>query len=201
MVFPVMTRKKQIETAVLVVLLAVIALVIYYYDAAPSYQAAAVAADTQYQPIAVENPSLRLDLLNRSTKLDYTGRHRNIFSEEVPPPEPTPEQLKEAERRRFVGPEQPPPPPPLVVDVKFYGYVDDRVSGKRRAFFTNGDDVFIAAQGDTIENRFRVARIGNDSADLEEISSGRRATLVMEQPPEQAQMPPENPEGPQGIVR
>ena len=66
---------------------------------------------------------------------------------------------------------------------KFYGYAADTRSGKRRAFFTNGDEVYIASEGDTILTRFRVLRIGNTTSDLEEISTGRRATLSLDQPP------------------
>jgi len=197
-----MTAKKRSEIVFLALLLVAIVIIFYWELAAPSNPAEFVSADIPYQPLAVENPSLRLDLLSHSHQVEYTGRHRNIFTETAPPPPgPTPAQVEEANRRRAMGPTLPPPPPPLVVDVKFYGYVDDRATGKRRAFFTNGDDVFIAAQGDTLEGRYRVARIGNDTADLEEISSGRHATLTMEQPPEQAQAPPQGPEGPQGIER
>jgi hypothetical protein len=66
------------------------------------------------------------------------------------------------------------------VNLKFYGYVDDPRTGNRRAFFTNGDDIFIAGIGDTLENRLRVVRIGNDSVELEEISSQRHTTLAIE---------------------
>jgi hypothetical protein len=192
-----MTTRKRNEAAFLALLVVVIAAILLYENSGSPQQTADTSPDIQYQPISLENPSLRLDLLARLHTTEYTGRHRNIFSEAPPPPPPPSASELAKAQRRPTGPQLPPPPPPLVVDVKFYGYVDDRASGKRRAFFTNGDDVFIAAQGDTLEGRYRVARIGNDSADLEEISSGRRTTLAMEQPPEQAQVPPE-PQGPQG---
>jgi len=33
-----------------------------------------------------------------------------------------------------------------------------------------------------LQNRFRLLRIGNATADFEEIQSGKRATLLLEQP-------------------
>jgi hypothetical protein len=70
---------------------------------------------------------------------------------------------------------------PVQVNLKFYGFVDDAHTGARRAFFTNGEDIFIAGIGDTLENRLRVTRIGNDTVELMEISSSRRTTLPIEQ--------------------
>ncbi len=79
-----------------------------------------------------------------------------------------------------MGPHVPEAPPALTVDLKFYGYVADRASGSKRAFFTNGEDVYIASEGDTLENRFRLLHIGNDSVEMEELSSGRRAVVMIE---------------------
>ena len=55
-------------------------------------------------------------------------------------------------------------------------------SGKRLAFFLDGDDVLVVEEGSVFLNRFRLDKIGNDSADVEEISSGRHATVQMVQP-------------------
>ena len=45
------------------------------------------------------------------------------------------------------------------------------------------DDIIIASEGDTLMGRFRVIRLTNTSADVEEVSTGRRATLNLEQSP------------------
>lgn len=133
------------------------------------------AADETVKPLQIENPTLRLDLVARLRKLEYTGRHRNIFSASAPPPPPPKNPVK-------VEPAAPPSPPPLDFPLTFYGIGTNRRTGRRRAFFTNGDDVFVAAQGETLLNRFRVAQIGNNTCEVEEISSGRRATVTMEPP-------------------
>jgi hypothetical protein len=73
----------------------------------------------------------------------------------------------------------------LTVDAKYFGYVSDIQGSHRRAFFAtaNNENVFIASEGDTIMGRFRVVRLTNTTADVEEVSSGRHATLILEQPP------------------
>jgi hypothetical protein len=140
-------------------------------------------ADTKLQPLDVQEPQLHLDLLEKIQKLQYSGSHRNIFVAMAPPIP------KAAERPAVVaGPKLPPPPPSLQVPVTFFGYASHPRSGKRVAFFTSGDDVLVVAEGDTFLNRFRLVHIGDASADVEEISSGRHETLPMVQPP-QGSMP------------
>lgn len=55
-------------------------------------------------------------------------------------------------------------------------------SGRRVGFFKFGEDVLVVPEGDTFLNRFRLVRIGNDSADVEQLSDGRHATVSMVQP-------------------
>jgi hypothetical protein len=169
-------RRKEVAAGALV-LLAIFS--VYYFEFMPSAQSSTdtVRTEVKFTPIAVDNPSLRLDKLKKIHSVEYAGRHRNIFSETPPPPLVDP---NVATHRPFVGPHVPEAPPALTVDLKFYGYVADRASGSKRAFFTNGEDVYIASEGDTLENRFRLLHIGNDSVEMEELSSGRRAVVMIE---------------------
>lgn len=143
-----------------------------------------LAADTKFEPLDVREPALRMDLLEKIRKLEYSGSHRNIFVAEAPPAPNTVLHAAEA-ARPFVGPRPLPPPPPLQVPAEFFGYASQPQGGRRVAFFTSGDDVLVVAEGDTFLGRFRLDRINNGSADVEEISSGRHATVPMVQPPEQ----------------
>ncbi len=142
-----------------------------------------LASDSKFQPLDVQEPRLHTELLDRIRKLEYSGTHRNIFIAAPPPPEKTAAQLAAKPVERFVGPQLPPPPPPLQVPAEFFGYATRSVSGKRVAFFTSGDDVLVVPEGDTFLGRFRLIRIGNDSADVEEISTGRHAVVQLVQPP------------------
>jgi hypothetical protein len=169
-----MTRKAQ---AYLLggLLILLVAVWVFNWNHAPEL-ANVFSANDKFEPMSVENPSLRMDKLERIRKLEYNGSKRSIFTAQMPPP-PTPPAPK-------IDPSTlpPPPEPPLTLPVKFFGYATDPISGKRRAFFTNGEDVFILSEGEMLQNRFRLLRIGNSTADFEELMTGKRATLPLEQP-------------------
>ena len=176
-----MTRQTQF--IILGVLLAVLAVSsIYLYRTNYSAQGNTpqqVSQDARFTPLNVDNPALRLDILKRFLALEYKGVHRSIFSATLPPP-PAPPPSKQVN----VAPAIPSGPPPLTVDAKYFGYVSDYGGSHRRAFFatTNNEDVIIAGEGDTFMGRFRVVRLTNTTADVEEVSSGRRTTLTLEEP-------------------
>ncbi len=173
-----MTKSERTRLAIWLPILAVALLLAYLQYHSHPPPALVFDATGNYQPMTVENPSLRFDLLDRLQRVEYTGRHRNIFDDKLPPPAPSP--LTNANGGSTV-PGPPPGPPPLVFPMKCFGYVEGPAAGMRRAFFTDGEDVFIAGVGDTIVNRFRLVRIGNDSVEVEELGSDRRATVAMEQ--------------------
>jgi hypothetical protein len=176
-----MSNRTQIY--VLFALLVVLAGAVYYFFAGHSQVAATpaiVAADTRFKPLDVQEPQLRLDLLAKLQEIEYTGTHRNIFVAEPPPP---PKAQVEAASARFVGPEPPPPPPPVQVPGELFGYASEPSSGRRVAFFSEGDDVLVVAEGATFLGRFRLIHVTDNSADVEEISTGRHATVPMVQPP------------------
>lgn len=142
--------------------------------------AAAMTIDERFTPLNVDNPALRTDILKRFLALEYKGVHRSIFSDTLPPPPAPPPSTKPVTG----APAPPPGPLPLTVDAKYFGYVSDAGGSHRRAFFasTDNEDIFIAGEGDTLMGRFRVVRITNTTAEVEEVSSGRRATLALEEP-------------------
>jgi hypothetical protein len=175
-----MTKRTQIYVLVGLLLVAAIA---YYFSRSDSPSIAGVqASDPTFRPLNVQEPELRLDLLEKIKKLEYSGSHRNIFV--FGPPPPPPKTPAEIEREAYVkrGPAVPPPPPPVSVPAQLFGYASMPQSGKRVAFFLEGDDVLVVEEGSVFLNRFRLDKIGNDSADVEEISSGRHATVQMTQP-------------------
>jgi hypothetical protein len=162
--------------------LGVLLLYIIYVSNRPSEIAQVVSsADEKFRPIAVENPALKLELLERLKKLQYQGSHRNIFSSVAPPPAsavPPPGIAPPP----ITAPSGPSGPAPLVVPATFYGFVTDAQTGMRRAFFMEGENVYIIAVGEMLLGHYRLVQIGNSSVELEETSTGRRATLTMEEP-------------------
>jgi len=176
---------RRTEIYLLAGLLVVLAVSAYYSFGShmPSLQGGGIpAVEAKFQPLDVQEPELRLDLLKKLQKLEYSGSHRNIFVA-APPPPPTPVKAAEA-AAPFVGPKLPPPPPPPQVPGEFFGYATQPKNGRRVGFFTSGDDVLVVSEGGTFLSRFRLVHIGNDSADVEEISSGRHVQVPMVQPPD-----------------
>ncbi len=82
-----MSRRTQIGVLIgLVVLLVVVYLA--NRTQMPGLQGV-LASDGKFQPLNVDEPQLRIDLLEKLQKLEYSGTHRNIFSAVALPVEPT----------------------------------------------------------------------------------------------------------------
>jgi hypothetical protein len=65
--------------------------------------------------------------------------------------------------------------------LKFYGYTNAARTGPKRAFFLEGEDIFVAGEGDIIKSRYKVVRIGVNSAVVEDTSNKHQQTLPLEQ--------------------
>jgi hypothetical protein len=153
-------------------------MLVYYLNRSSGPSFVGVTADDRFQPLKVDDPSLRLDLLERIRNTEYGGTHRNIFTGEAPPP--SAEEVKKAQDAEAKKPVIPSGPPPVNVPAKFFGYAVDPRTGEHRAFFTANEDVFVVPQGGILLNNFRILRINNNSVDVQEISSGRQTTLAMD---------------------
>jgi len=179
-----MSERKKIQ---LLIALLIVAGGLYFYErtSSPSLPGG-VQADTGFSPLNVQEPALQLDRLRQAQNDQYTGTQRNIFIA-APPPVQRDAMTHTEAPPPFVGPQQPPPPPPLQVPVEFYGI--ESSEGRQVALLKNGDDVLIVPPGGTFMNQFRLLRIGNESAEVEEISSGRHATLPLVPPVDQGSGP------------
>jgi hypothetical protein len=175
-----MAKKNQIY--VLIGLLLIAAYVFYAERSSGPGISGVLASDTTFKPLDVDEPHLRLDLLDKIKKLDYSGSHRNIFVFGPPPPPPKSVEQIARDNYRAQGPQKPPPPQPVTVPAQLFGSALMTKTGKRVAFFLNGDEVLVVEEGSVFLERYRLDKIGNDSADVEEISSGRHAAVPMLQP-------------------
>jgi len=172
---------ERAKVATLIVLGVVLAAVVFYmYVGGTSIAVrAGSTAPASYQAMDIDNPALHLDRIERLRKLEYKPTGRDIFSSVLPPP---PKKIEPAHTPPPTGPNLPPPPPALVVPFKYYGFTDDVATKKRRGFFTNGEEVFIASEGELVLGKYRIITISSSSAEVEEVGSSRRATLTMEGP-------------------
>ena len=176
--------KQTQQLALLVALLVIAAGVWYWRSAAPGMtpQASSV-GKVGYSPLGVENPGLHRDKLEASRRTTYKSRGRDLFSESAPPPPLPP---KDPSKPQPAQPPPPPPPPPLPTlpaNMKFFGYGTVPSGTSRRAFLTDGDQVFIVGEGDTLLGRYRVLKIGNANLEFEEISTGRRNSVPLQEQP------------------
>jgi len=176
-----MTEK---TTGIILVVLVALAAGVWYYSTHGSSRVANISSDvgTVYHPLAVDNPELQREKLNRSRATEYKGSGRDVFSALAPP---TQDAVKAVTVPRPTGPqpEPPPPPPVLPASMKFFGYGTIPNGTARRAFLSDGDQVYIVGEGDTLLGRFRVVKIGNANLDFEEIASGRRGTASLSDEP------------------
>jgi hypothetical protein len=177
---------QRVQIYVLSAVVAILAFVVYttyFGHSGVTGIPGVTAADTRFVPLDIEEPQLRLDLLARIQKSAYSGSHRNVFVATPPPPPVTVAQKNTAPQ--FIGPRvppPPPPPPPLHVPGEFFGYALTPQTGRRVAFYKSGDDVSLIAEGDTFLGNLRLVHIGDDSVDVQEISSGRHAKVPMVEP-------------------
>jgi hypothetical protein len=87
----------------------------------------------------------------------------------LPPPAPSVAATPSA-------PVKPPLPP---IPLKFYGYVGESQGPVKRAFFLDGEDIVVAGENETIHNRYKVIRIGLNSAVVEDTTNKNQQTLPL----------------------
>jgi len=177
-----MNRNQQI--IVLVVLVAV-ALAVWSFEWNKHTPAMQTARSIEnYKVLAVENPQIRWSELDRARKTEYKSNGRNPFSI-IAPPTRQEQQAKRKQAEQIKN--TPPPPPPLPTEaklppnLKYFGYGTVPAGTTRRAFFTDGDDVYVVTEGDTLLGRYRILKVGNASLEFQEISSGLHGTAPLEE--------------------
>ena len=77
-------------------------------------------------------------------------------------------------------PTRPAPPPMVIINLKFFGTKTDLSRKGRQGFFADGDEVYLASEGDLVANRYRILRIGDNSAEIEELSSKTRRQITLQ---------------------
>lgn len=132
---------------------------------------------TDREEWAALDPTLRLDLLERSRRVQYESSARNIFQVYTPPP---PKPLANP----VVAPvprQQPPPVPVLNIPLKFYGVAARPGTVQKKAFLTDGEEIFIVQEGDLVAKFYKIVRIGVNSIELEDSRSQQRQTLPLQE--------------------
>lgn len=122
------------------------------------------------------DPSLRYDWLDLSEKTKYRGTGRNIFTAQAEIPKPVAPAVVKKEVPQV--PQGPPPPPPI--PLKFYGFASGPGEPKK-IFLSQGEDVFIAGEGEIVDRRYKVLHIGPMSVEIEDVLNNNRQSIPLTQ--------------------
>jgi hypothetical protein len=124
------------------------------------------------------DPRLRLDLLKSSEDISYAGTGRNIFLSYEDAPIPKPVADPRLDKGRSASQNQPPPgpPPPPPITLRFFGFAN-KPGQPRKVFLAKGQDVFIAGEGDIVDRRYKVLRIGPTSIELQDVLNNNRQSI------------------------
>jgi len=126
------------------------------------------------------DPTLELNLLKQSEEIKYAGNGRNIFVQgsvatiEPVRGNPVTDHNKQA---LFQHPPTPPPPP---ITLKFFGFANEPGEPKR-VFLAQGEDIFIAGEGEIVDRRYRVLRISPNSVEMEDVIYNNRQSIPLTQ--------------------
>ncbi len=150
--------------------------------AMPTGNAAGIAAKKMATSSASLDPTLNQSAMLRTEHLVYAGSGRNIFSALYTPPIKIPAATHPARPGPpvYVPPPQPTgPPPPPPINLKFFGTAT-RADGSRQAFLLQGDDVFLASQGDIVARKYRIVSISANSLQVEDLANNNTQTLPVQ---------------------
>jgi hypothetical protein len=124
------------------------------------------------------DPTLDLALLKQSEEIKYAGNGRNIF---VPGSVATIERPKANGTDEQANLHMPPPvPPPPPITLKFFGFAN-KPGEPKRIFLSQGEDVFIAGEGEIVNRRYRVLRISPNAVEMEDVLNNNRQSIPLTQ--------------------
>ena len=146
----------------------------------PAGSASAPSNSRRARPVTDANTTppadVKLELLKTAPgALEPSTRNPFQFKPKAPPPAPRP---VAAPAPIVVAPppvpQGPPPPPPIAL--KYIGVLDT-AQGRVAVFRDSGGDIVNGKEGDIIDGRYRLLKIGVESADLAYVDGRGRQTI------------------------
>ena len=127
---------------------------------------------------SVNAPDVHLHTLDEERPRPDTS-DRNLFRFKPKAPVPPPGARNSGLERPVVPvPAGPPPPPPLPpMTFKFIGIVEAPQQSAKIAVLSDGRNVFHGREGDIIEGRYRILRIGAESIEMAYLDGRGRQTI------------------------
>ncbi|MFZ0480949.1 MAG: hypothetical protein WAL71_17555 [Terriglobales bacterium] len=126
------------------------------------------------------DPTLDLNLLAQSEDIKYGGNGRNIFVAGSLPTIPTPKRSGATDPAKAEIHMPPPIPPPPPINLKFFGFANKPGEAKR-VFLVQGEDVFIAGEGDIVDRRYRVLHISPTAVEMEDVLNNNKQSIPLTQ--------------------
>jgi hypothetical protein len=114
------------------------------------------------------DPTLRLELLAASEQTKYAGSGRNIFVSQAEVTIPTPKGSGATDQPKETTWTPPPIQAPPPIPLKFFGFAN-RPGEPKRVFLSQGEDVFIAGEGEIVDRRYKVVRISPTAVELQDV--------------------------------
>ena len=125
------------------------------------------------------DPTLDLKLLSQTEEIKYAGNGRNIFVAGSMAQIEVPHGNGTSAKEEAKGIQSPPPiPPPPPITLRFFGFAN-RPGETKKVFLAQGEDIFIAAEGDIVDRRYRIVRIMPTSVDVEDVLNNNRQSLPL----------------------
>jgi hypothetical protein len=186
-------NRKQVIALSVLGGIAVLLLAYEYWPASSSAPATAATASSAAKPAMRRtasgkmvpiaeprlDPTLDLTLLSQSEEIKYAGNGRNIF---VPGsvaviPKPKSSGATDTAAQMHMPAPIPQPPP---INLKFFGFAN-KPGETKKVFLSQGEDIFIAAEGDIVDRRYRVLHISTNAVDVEDVINNNRQSLPLTQ--------------------
>ncbi len=115
------------------------------------------------------DPTLRLDLLAASEQTRYEGNGRNIFVSQADTVViPTPLKKANTDDPAVSTYRVPTPPPPTPIPLKFFGFAS-KPGEQKKIFLSEGEDVWVAGEGEIVDRRYKVIRIAPTSVEIQDV--------------------------------